>query len=244
VNPFFFGTSARQLFGAYEPPATAARGGVVLCQPLGDEYLFAYPTVRLLSAMLAKAGYHVLRFDYYGTGDSAGDFEDTVQADWIADIGTAVTELKDVAQLQQVGLLGLRYGASLAALVARTRDDIDQLVLWDAVFNASGFFQEVTAQLASPDADLEAGGIVLTARMRRDIAAVTIDSFSPPLPRTLIAVTTPTAEDHQAVQARLSAAGVEATLVHAPQVAAWRNAHITAAGMPVDMLRSIVGWMS
>ena len=46
---------------------------------LGDdfyEYMRTHKAVRQLTMMLAKAGYHLLRFDYFGTGDSAGDGED------------------------------------------------------------------------------------------------------------------------------------------------------------------------
>jgi hypothetical protein len=63
VNPFFFGSSARPLFGAYEPAKNAARGAVVLCPPLGSEYYFAHPALRRLGWLLAERGWHVLRFD-------------------------------------------------------------------------------------------------------------------------------------------------------------------------------------
>src|SRR5262245_54436859 len=106
MNPFFFGTSERQLFGAYEPAANGRRdAGVVLCPPLGSEFLFAHPTYRLLARRLAAAGHHVLRLDYHGTGDSAGEFEDTHQPQWLDDIDMAIVELKDIAHVSRVALV-------------------------------------------------------------------------------------------------------------------------------------------
>src|SRR3954467_9063204 len=115
MNPLFFGRSSRQLFGAYDPPASglsARQEGIVLCPPLANEYLIAHPTYRLLARHLAGTGYHVLRFDYYGTGDSAGDFEETDQQQWLGDIDAAVTEIKDLGQVSRVVLVGLRFGAT------------------------------------------------------------------------------------------------------------------------------------
>ena len=74
MNLLFFGSSARQLFGAYHtPPSTVAeRGGAVLCPSWGSEYQASHRILRRLATRLSESGYHVLRFDYYGTGDSAG----------------------------------------------------------------------------------------------------------------------------------------------------------------------------
>ena len=87
-----------------------------------------------LAAKLASSGFHTLRFDYFGTGDSAGD---TVEGDlegWSADIETAIDEIRDIAATAQVTLIGLRLGALAAARVAaRNARVVDTLVLWDPV---------------------------------------------------------------------------------------------------------------
>ncbi len=72
--PLFFGDPARQLFGVYHPAAegNAAERAVVLCAPSPQEYMPTHWAYRRLAALLAKAGVHVLRFDYFGMGDSAG----------------------------------------------------------------------------------------------------------------------------------------------------------------------------
>ena len=75
MTPLYFGERTRRLFGVYTPAHAAGRParGVVLCHPWGQEYLHAHRSLRKLGDLLAAAGFDVLRFDYFGTGDSAGD---------------------------------------------------------------------------------------------------------------------------------------------------------------------------
>ena len=78
MKPIFFGDSKRKLYGVYAPPTGASRRShaVLLCYPGLQEYGTSHWSFRRLSAMLAREGHHVLRFDYFGTGDSAGNVED------------------------------------------------------------------------------------------------------------------------------------------------------------------------
>ena len=58
----------------HPPPASVRRGAaIVLCPPIGYEYMSAYPTVRILAERLAALGFDALRIDYDGTGNSTGD---------------------------------------------------------------------------------------------------------------------------------------------------------------------------
>jgi len=63
-------------FWHHSPPASVRRGGaIVVCPPIGYEYMSAYPTVRILAERLAALGFDVLRIDYDGTGNSTGDHD-------------------------------------------------------------------------------------------------------------------------------------------------------------------------
>lgn len=136
MTAFHFGTRERRLFGHYEP-AQANFGkeqAALLCHPFNNEQVFAYRTMRQLAARLARAGFHVLRFDYFGTGDSYGDTGDGNLAGWCADIATAIEELKDITGVANVNLAGLRLGANLSAQVAALLPkEVAKLVLWEPV---------------------------------------------------------------------------------------------------------------
>ena len=45
---------------------------------------------RMLADALTRKGYHVFRFDYRGTGDSAGNIEQFSPREWLDDIDAAV----------------------------------------------------------------------------------------------------------------------------------------------------------
>jgi pimeloyl-ACP methyl ester carboxylesterase len=242
VNAFYFGASARQLFGAYHPAKGRSRGGVVICAPLGREYLLAHATLRYLARLLADAGFDVLRFDYFGTGDSAGAFEEASQQQWLADIATAITELKDLAHVDRVSLVGMRYGATLAAIVARTQDGIDGLVLWDTVTSGRDYLQEFGVIGHGRDGPAEGHGVALTTGMIRDMENVTPDILGSGLPRTLLLAEESDAADLERHRLRLAGSGVECSLVSVPDVPTWRDERLGASGMPVATLHAIVSW--
>jgi len=146
MNPFYFGTSANPLFGVHHPPTALDTGhAVLLCYPVGNEYLRAHRAFRQLTSLLVRAGAHVLRFDYRGTGDSWGDPADATVDRWLEDIDTAIDELKDSSGLDRVSLAGLRFGATLGARAAFRRDDVDHVVLWDPVADGSAWFDSLIA---------------------------------------------------------------------------------------------------
>jgi pimeloyl-ACP methyl ester carboxylesterase len=244
MNPFFFGRSSRQLYGAFDPAEGNARDqAIVLCPGLGDDYLFAHPTYRLLARQLAGVGYHVLRFDFFGTGDSAGDFEDGSERQWLEDIETAINEVRDLGQVSRVGLVGLRYSAALAARVARGNPDVDQLVLWDAVSDGRAFLEEIGAS-GPPDQPVDACGVVLTPALRAEIAKTTLASFAPPLPRTLITTSGPTAPAAEALYQHLKAAHVDCVLERVAEHPVWQERRVGAGAMSVSTVRGIVNWLT
>ena len=145
MNPIFFGRAPKSLFGVYHPPkaAQARTAGVVLCYPFGQEYMRAHRAFRQMALLLSKAGFHVLRFDYYGTGDSSGETDDVSLTQWVEDAGAAADELKETAEVQRVAFVGLRLGAAVAALAAAERSDVDQVVLWDPAVRGADYLAEI-----------------------------------------------------------------------------------------------------
>ena len=155
MNCFFFGSSDRSLFGVYQPPKgrVAREEGIVLCYPMGQEYMRAHRAFRQLSNLLSRAGYHVLRFDYYGTGDAMGESLEASTVQWQQDIGTAIEELKDNAGIEKVSLVGLRLGAALAVLAGAGRPDVEDVVLWDPVVSGSEYLANLLENAEGSEED-------------------------------------------------------------------------------------------
>lgn len=139
----WFGTSQRPLYGVLSFPCSlSARGGVVLCGPMGEEGRASVRTFRRLAESLADAGLVALRLDYDGTGDSAGlqDDPDRV-ASWLGSIRAARSYLGGLG-VKRVSAVGMRLGATLAGCQAVAGDGFDSLVLWDPCVSGRTFLRE------------------------------------------------------------------------------------------------------
>ena len=139
----------KHLFYAAYTPRDGADRGIVLVSPFGEEKVRTLRIYVSLSRSLARLGLSVLYFDYYGDGDSEGDFADASFGDRIADIKAAKEYLKGKTGIQKVGLLGLRWGATLAALVSREISP-EFLILWEPVIDTERyFFDHLRSNIAS-----------------------------------------------------------------------------------------------
>ncbi len=268
MNPVHFGSSRRLLYGAYHAPATApARpAGVVLCNPLGHEAVRAHRAFRQLANLLAQARYHVMRFDYYGTGDSAGDGDDARLHGWIEDVSSAADELKDTAGVSKVWLLGLRFGATLALLATQERRDVDGVIAWDPVVSGAGYLRQLAAMhvdylrdelpegaVVKPTND-EALGLPLPAALRADLAAIDLGAAGDGgaasnnvawRTREVALFASAESDDVGRLRARLTAAGTPFTTHACPQAAVWESDRaLDAALIPVDVLQAMVARMS
>src|SRR5690606_25808167 len=136
---FFFSRDDVRLFGfAHLPMEKAAKTALVFSHPLGEEKLWSQRVLVSCARALARRGHPVLRFDYTGAGDSAGDLAETSLETHIADLTAAIDQVTKLApDSKQIGLLGLRFGATLAALVADRRHIPylagAPLILWDPI---------------------------------------------------------------------------------------------------------------
>jgi pimeloyl-ACP methyl ester carboxylesterase len=118
---------------------------VVLCPPLAVEQASTKPALAQLSAKLADEGYAVLRFDYDGTGDSAGRDEDAGRLDaWLGSVRAALDAVAGLGCTRTVAV-GLRMGALLAMVELRRRGGADAAVLWDPCVSGRSFMRQQEA---------------------------------------------------------------------------------------------------
>jgi alpha-beta hydrolase superfamily lysophospholipase len=144
-HPVWFGPEREPLFGMYHPgrDTSTRRLAIALCPPFGYEAMCAYRPYVRLAEMLAAQGFPVLRFDYHGTGSSAGDDLDPDRLGaWVRSIHAAIDRLRELSGCTAAGLFGARLGATLAALAAENRPEVRALVLWGPTLNGSAFLRE------------------------------------------------------------------------------------------------------
>jgi exosortase A-associated hydrolase 2 len=145
VPLFFGGDAGRPLFGVFHRPIETdlARPVFVFCHPLGEEKLWTHRVLVTYARRLAAAGYPVLRFDLTGNGDSGGQFSDLSVESACADIRAAIAEARRLTGAGTVSLLGLRFGATLAAIVAETSAEVRHLILWAPITDGDRYMQEL-----------------------------------------------------------------------------------------------------
>jgi pimeloyl-ACP methyl ester carboxylesterase len=224
--PRYFG-AGHTLFGIFHRAATPAQKAVLLCPPLGQDQIRCHRLYRQLANALAAAGIPVLRFDYYGTGDSIGGSADISWPRCIEDIATAASELRTLAGCERIVAFGTRLGGSLslaAALPAR----FTQLIMWDPVLDGAahvGRLDDLQLRLSQdpmrfikPRSPAEAAGQWLgfpfDDRFRQQLLALRAEPASVPTLMLRSSATTAASDDE-----RFSAAG--ATTVTLQNPTAW-----------------------
>jgi len=144
-EPFYFPCCGRNLFAVMHQPETSTTGAAfLLCAPFAEEKLWTHLVFVNLARDLAQRGHPVLRFDYGCTGDSDGNFEEATLETYLADIREALGVLSTrTGSVRGLGLIGLRLGASLAALVAEQAPEVERLVMWAPILRGANYMQEL-----------------------------------------------------------------------------------------------------
>ena len=202
----------------------------------------AHRAFRQMALLLSGEGFHVLRFDYSGTGDSFGGPEEMSLDRWTEDLGIAIEELQDTAAVESVWLVGLRLGASLA-LRSSDRPEVLGMVLWDPVIDGNAQMAEATPMRGQGDVS-ELGGMPIYPRLRDDLRGV--DLLTTPVRRArpiLLAVSADT-PGNQELRDRLSRDGALVTYTCVPSDGRWNEFdNWGSALIPQALIKSIVGFL-
>ena len=240
-----------RLFGSLHHPQRL-RGhttAVLLCNPFGEEASRAHRTFRVLATLLERAGYAALRFDYSESADA------TIDA-WLADIGAAAARLGVAAGGARLAIVGLRLGATLAALAAaRGLVRPRHLLMWDPIVDGAAYLRDLTAQHRSymrfemgprfrdrlrtraDGTPLEALGAPIGDPLAAQLAAIDLAAGAPSAEQVTLLTTRVTPET-QRLQARLPAA---ARWIQINESAAWNtDAALNSMTVPMDIVRALV----
>lgn len=243
MNPHFFSESSRALFGIHTPARGLAEIGVVICPPLGQEGLTAHRSLRILADRLADAGVEVLRFDYYGTGDSSGEMRDGDLSLWAGNVRTATQHLREVAPVRRVVLIGLRLGATLALLAEVPATS--RIILWDPVLDGRHFIADLArAATVLHTGEWEVGGFPFGQSLRRDIESLDLGAIRR-VPPEIRVITTQESVDLSALERAQEGrrTRVETIRIQAPRV--WTEDEALGVGaVPAEVIRQVVSWVT
>ncbi|MEM9494727.1 MAG: hypothetical protein AAGA09_01895 [Pseudomonadota bacterium] len=232
MTSFHFNDGTQQLFGVYHAaePAEKRPPAVLLCNPFGEEALRAHRIFRILAERLARAGAHVLRFDYYGAGDSLGACGELRLSGMAQNIRAAHLELLEMSGASRAVWVGLRLGAAAAVLASEERvRGLAGLYLWEPVINGPAFLAEAGAlhirHIASvfdqpvetvlrrlgppPAAPSESVGFEISDDMHADLNALDLTCIDQRPARSVKAITEERTEEMAGLAAHLEALGAQ-----------------------------------
>lgn len=132
----FRNRSGKWLRGMIHRPAGARRRapGVVFFHGFTGDRMESHWIFIKCARALAQQGIASLRFDFYGSGESQGEFREVTLQGEISDAQAAVEffRIQRGIDAQRLGLCGLSLGGAVAACVA-ARLRVQALVLWAAL---------------------------------------------------------------------------------------------------------------
>lgn len=238
MNPLFIGTAQRRIFGIHEPPAIA-RGPVraaVLCHPWNCEYTYAHRSMRQLASRLSMCGFHTLRFDYFGTGDSAGDASEADLTGWQSDLEAAIETVGDIADVTRVTLIGLRVGANVAASAAlRNPSRTEALVLWDPIVSGAEYLREPLMAPVVDELSAEA------PRLLRDLQGIDLAPVIAALTVRTLFIVTQALASHESLSASRGTAPVLIEFVSAS--CPWIEDASTTGALPTKVIQRVEEWL-
>jgi uncharacterized protein len=247
MNPFFFGSTERRLFGVYEAAAagTAGKRAAILCSPWGAEYLHAHRSLRKLALRLSEAGFHTLRFDYYGTGDSGDESSDSNLVNWEADLKTAVQELQEITGLARFTLIGLRLGGTVAAAVTSSMPSmIDALVLWDPVLSGPEYLNSLGAPTDNILSSLEIQGFILSEPFMRQLREMDMSNIISELRLPTLILVSDRLQSHEMLKPVMERKQHSIAVEFLDDVCPWLETSLISGLVPSLVFHEVLKWLN
>jgi len=98
---------------------------------------------------LAKAGISALRFDFWGSGDSEGDFNHVSPNTEIADLHSVIAWAQK-KQFSEIGVLGLSFGGAVSICTVAENPRVKVLATWSSVPNLESWTKSVVGTQGNP----------------------------------------------------------------------------------------------
>lgn len=142
LQPNFLSSAKGRIFYLFTPPATTNKAVFLFLPSFAEELNRCRVMVAMQARKLAAQGYGFMLLDYYGTGDSEGDFSETTWQLWREDALSAQTWLAGQGY-NQIILWGARVGALLAIELGAEHPELfSRLLLWQPVVDGQTFLTQ------------------------------------------------------------------------------------------------------
>lgn len=144
IEPFFFPAGDHFLSGRiFSPSPESANGkGFIFFYPFAGERIRVHRLFYCFAVSLMQQGYTIFQYDYRGCGESSGTWRENTMESYLHDSAAAVDYFINRIKLEQIGLMGLGFGALLASLLAEKDDRVKFQILWEPVIDMKKYLYE------------------------------------------------------------------------------------------------------
>jgi len=249
--PVIFGAAAHPLAGRLHTPRGIPAGCVVLCNPWGYEENCSFASFQRLACLLAQSGFETLRFDYESCGNSWGNPTDPDRLSaWTDNCRQAIEYMRARCGVG-VHIVGLRLGATLAAL-ASAQTAIESAVLWDPVVKGKSYLRALRAMSmmgvgAAPDPSdpnsLVTIGHTLTSSTVAALNGVQLQSLSEARLGATLLISRPNAPEPKRLLATLQSLRVPCSLEEHPGTDTMLDCAAEQSVIPNNIIERIVAWL-
>ena len=136
IKPVMFTNQGQLLMGVLHVPdklrPKTKFPGIVMFHGFTGNKVEAHRFFIHVARSLCSSGFVVLRFDFRGSGDSDGEFEDMTLPDEVSDAEKAITFLmrRRYVDRRKIGVIGLSMGGRVAAILASRDKRIKFAILY------------------------------------------------------------------------------------------------------------------
>ncbi len=134
-KPVTFENNGQQLVGILHVPDEPHRGekipAIIMFHGFTGNRTEAHRLFAQVARNLCNAGFVVLRFDFRGSGDSQGEFEDMTVPGEVSDAEKSLDFIRDQSWVDEkrIGVIGLSLGGRVAAILASEDKRVKFVVL-------------------------------------------------------------------------------------------------------------------
>jgi len=139
----FIGLNKRNYFIHSHSPLQTNRETIIFFNPMFDEKKRVQKFQCETARALCRLGYTVIRFDYYGTGDSGGDTFEFDFSTVYSDFSYLIDHIKNTFSPEGIILFGIRLGADLALMNSISEPTIKHLILVEPIIDGKRYLLEL-----------------------------------------------------------------------------------------------------
>ena len=139
-RPLYIENDNKHIFAViHTPEKTTKKKGIIFVHPYAEEKQRVDRILVGFARRLCSKGWFVMRFDFYGCGDSEGNFEELSNETQISDLQNVKNHFVKATGVEEVCLFGVRLGANIAIQYAGMDNNITNIILWSPMLNGVGY---------------------------------------------------------------------------------------------------------